>query len=50
MPANQPVDNPVDRYRCLCGISLWATQATSRPDVWARHAAHMRAYELGLTR
>lgn len=36
-----------DRYRCLCGISLWATERTSHPAVWAKHVTHMRAYELG---
>jgi hypothetical protein len=36
---------PADRYRCLCGISLWATRETAHPDAWARHIAHIEAFQ-----
>lgn len=35
---------PADRYRCLCGISLFATPQT-HPRQWPRHAAHIAAFQ-----
>jgi hypothetical protein len=34
--------------RCLCGISLWATRETAKPNVWARHVAHIEAFQAGI--
>ncbi len=32
---------------CLCGISLWATSETAHPAAWARHLAHIAAFQAG---
>ena len=38
-----------NRHECLCGLSLWATEHTTHPALWARHLAHIRAYQNGAT-
>lgn len=38
---------PVDSYRCLCGLSLWATERTAHPAAWSRHLAHIDAFQNG---
>jgi hypothetical protein len=41
--ARRPDD--FDIYRCLCGLHLFATEANTSPAVWARHLAHMAAFQ-----
>lgn len=41
LPAGQPDSSAL---YCLCGLSLWATAKTARPNAWARHVAHMAAF------
>jgi hypothetical protein len=36
-----------DLYRCLCGLNLWKTEQTANPAAWARHIAHIEAFQQG---
>jgi hypothetical protein len=37
--------NPRDYYRCHCGLSLFATAETASRWAWARHLAHIEAFQ-----
>jgi hypothetical protein len=40
----RPPPDP-DYYRCSCGLHLFATEKTTSPAIWARHVAHIRAFQ-----
>ena len=48
LPAGPPRPartNDDDIYRCSCGLRLFSTEKTTSPAAWARHVAHIRAFQ-----
>jgi hypothetical protein len=43
-PRETPQDDP-GRLRCFCGLHLFATEKRCRSAKWARHVAHIRAFQ-----